>query len=71
MTNINGSNINSGAVAMPYTPPAPPEHSDQHRYTVALYKQDKLINERASKRDKFDVNSFVQRNRLVDPIQIL
>lgn len=76
--NINGNNIRSGNVVMPYTPPAPPAHSGDHRYIVALYTQNNIItaplnniersgniiNEKVFQRERFNVDSFVQRNRL-------
>lgn len=63
--NISGHDIRSGNVAMLYTPPAPPPRSGDHHYILALYEQEGRISEQVNRRERFDVDSFVQRNKLV------
>jgi phosphatidylethanolamine-binding protein (PEBP) family uncharacterized protein len=65
VVNINGNNIRTGVIVMPYTAPNPPSHSGNHRYVIALYKQEFIINEKVSQRERFDVDSLVQRYQLV------
>jgi phosphatidylethanolamine-binding protein (PEBP) family uncharacterized protein len=70
VVNINGNNVRNGSLIASYTPPSPGVRSGAHRYIIALYNQENFLDEEAIKRtvfqrENFDINSFVQRNRLV------
>lgn len=57
VTNIPGSQIHKGTVAVPYMPPSPP--SGIHRYYLTLFKQSAPVSVEPIPRDGFSLDAFI------------
>ncbi|GBM89913.1 OV-16 antigen [Araneus ventricosus] len=68
--NIPGNKVNDGDLVSFYTPPAPPDYSDPHRYIFLIYEQPEKLKDNFDgvKRTNFDVKKFVQDRGLKGPI---
>lgn len=69
ITNIPGNNISQGQYLFDYMPPKPPRSSENHRYVIALFSQNKSISGvNLTRRSRFPLDSFITQNglKLVD-----
>lgn len=65
VTNIKGTDINSGSQVYTYAPPSPHTTSGPHRYVVALFQQSSPIaSHLMSNRTRFPLDNYIQQNNL-------
>lgn len=81
VTNIPGNTIREGNYNFTYVPPKPPRNDPNHRYIIALFEQEELVNEiKPFRRTSFPLEKIIKENGLsllddevleVDPLTLM